>query len=206
MQSQPELRRKTGRREHIHKIIAEGHHRSSRPLALSLVCVGVAARLLPHWPDFTPIGTSGLFAGARLRGWRAYAVPLLAMLISDPILGLLHGFRPFTPMTLFVYSSLFINVLIGRVLRASENPLRIAPATLIGSLQFYAITNFAVWLLGNHFPHTDMGLVSCYVVALPFLRNMVLGDLLYSTALFGLHAWLSHRVFPLERVERATAA
>jgi hypothetical protein len=189
----------------MHKITAEEQHRTSRPMAFALVCVGVAARLLPHWPDFTPIGASGLFAGARLRGWRAYVVPLFAMLISDPILGFLHGFRPFTPMTFFVYSSLLINVLIGRVLRASENPLRIAPAALIGSLQFYAITNFAVWLLGNHSPHTGMGLAACYVVALPFLRNMVLGDLLYSTALFGLHAWLSH-VFPLERVERAIAA
>ena len=190
----------------MHKIIAQTHCRSSRPLTLSLVCVGIAARLLPHWPDFTPIGASGLFAGARLRGWRAYAVPLFAMLISDPILGFLHGFRPFTAMTLFVYSSLLINVLIGRALRASENPLRIAPAALMGSIQFYAITNFAVWLLGNHFPHTDMGLVACYVVALPFLKNMMLGDLLYSAALFGLHAWLSHRAFPLEHRERATAA
>jgi hypothetical protein len=58
------------------------------------------------------------------------------MLMSDPILGFLHGFRPFTLMTFFVYSSLLINVLIGRVLRASENPLRIALAALFGSLQF----------------------------------------------------------------------
>jgi hypothetical protein len=61
----------------MHKISAEEHHRSSRRLALSLVCIGVATRLLPHWPDFTPIGASGLFcrsATLRMAGIRRSSV------------------------------------------------------------------------------------------------------------------------------------
>ena len=177
-----------------------------RPLAISLVCLGVAARLLPHWPNFTPVGATGLLAGARMRGWRAFLVPLLAMAISDPLLAAIHGFRPFTRMTLFVYASFIISVLIGRALRTSEAPQRILPATLLGSLQFFAITNFAVWILGHGYPHNVAGLMACYVAGLPFFANTVGGDLFYVAVLFGLHAWLSRRVFPGERVQATAAA
>src|SRR5436190_19399206 len=95
---------------------------NSRPLALSLVCLGVVARLVPHWPNFTPIGAAGLFAGARLRGWRAFAVPLLAMALSDPLLSAIYGFPAFSRMTVFIYASFLLNVLIGNLLRTSESP------------------------------------------------------------------------------------
>jgi hypothetical protein len=173
---------------------------NSRPLALSLMCLGVAARLVPHWPNFTPIGASGLFAGARLRGWRAFAVPLLAMVLSDPLLSAIYGFPAFSRMTVFIYASFLLNVLIGKLLRTSESPLRILPAVLFGSLQFFAITNFAVWILGHRYPHNALGLAACYAAALPFLTPTVAGDLFYSAALFGLHAWLSRRAFPRESV------
>ena len=177
-----------------------------RPLALSLVCLGVAARLLPHWPNFTPVGASGLFAGARLRGWRAFIIPLLAMAVSDPLLAAIYGFRPFTRMTVFVYASFLINVLIGRALRASERPQRIVPAALLGSVQFFVITNFAVWMLGHGLSHDALGLLECYVVALPFFTATVAGDLFYAAVLFGLHAWLTRRAFPQERVRRGVFA
>ncbi len=182
------------------------HDSRSRPLALSLVCLGVGARLLPHWPNFTPVGASGLFAGARMRGWRAFMVPPLAMAISDPLLAAIHGFRPFTWMTVFVYASFLINVLIGRALRNTENPLRILPAALLGSVQFFLITNFAVWALGYRFPHDMGGLMACYVVALPFFGPTLAGDLVYAGGLFGLHAWLTRRAFPRERVQREVVA
>jgi hypothetical protein len=177
-----------------------------RPLALSLVCLGVAARLVPHWPNFTPIGATGLLAGARMRGWRAFMVPLLAMAISDPLLSAIYGFRPFSRMTVFVYASFLINVLIGRALRTTESAQCILTAALLGSLQFFAITNFAVWILGRGYPHNAAGLMACYVAALPFLANTVAGDLFYVGVLFGLHAWLSRRVFPRERVQANVAA
>src|SRR5438270_13130806 len=129
--------------------VSQSEDNYGRPLAISLVCLGIAARLLPHWPNFTPVGADALFAGARLRSWRAFAVPLLAMAISDPLLSAIHGFAAFSRMTVFIYASFLINVLIGSRLRTSENPRRIVPAAMLGSLQFFAITNFAVWFLGH---------------------------------------------------------
>ena len=56
-----------------------------RPVALSLTVLGAIVRLLPHPPNFAPVGATSLFAGARLPVWQAYLVPLALMAITDPI-------------------------------------------------------------------------------------------------------------------------
>ncbi len=172
-----------------------------RPLGAGLTVLGALARLAPHVPNFTPVGGLSLFAGARLRGWRAYLLPLALMAATDPLVG---GYSFATP---FVYASLLINVWIGsRVLRATEKPLWIGAAAGAGSLQFFLLSNFAVWLrFPTSYAHTVQGLASCYVAAIPFYARTLAADLVYSAALFGLHAWLSRRVMR-ERVAAAASA
>jgi hypothetical protein len=169
---------------------------SFKPIALTLTVIAALLRLVPHPPNFTPVGGVALFGGARLRGWQAYAVPVLAMLITDPILSHMAGFPAYSWVSLVVYSCFLINVLLGRVfLRRSSNPARIAAVALAGSAQFYLITNFFVWLgAGGLYPHTFAGLVTCYVAALPFFARTILGDLFYSAVLFGAYAVLSRRI------------
>jgi hypothetical protein len=164
-----------------------------RPLALSLTVAGAVLRLLPHPPNFTPVGGMSLYAGARLRGWQAFALPLLLLAVTDPLLG---GYSIATP---FVYLSFMINVWIGRRLQSSESPIRIGAACLLCSAQFYLIADFGTWL-GAFYPHTLAGLWLCYVQAIPFFGRMLAGDLFYAGVLFGLHAWLSRTVRTAERV------
>jgi len=86
-------------------------------------------------------------------------------------------------------------------LRATESPWRIGGAAALGSLQFFVITNFGVWLGAKFaYAHTLAGLAACYVAAIPFYGRTLASDLLYSAALFGLHAWLSRTVARAERV------
>jgi hypothetical protein len=167
-----------------------------RPLALSLTVAGALMRLAPHPPNFAPVGGVSLYAGARLRGWQAFALPLLLMAVTDPLLG---GYSMATP---FVYLSFLINVWIGRRLQTTESPLRIGAACLVCSLQFFLITNFGTWL-GNFYPHTFAGLALCYTEAIPFFGRTLAGDLLYTGVLFGLHAWLSRTLAASERVPAA---
>jgi hypothetical protein len=164
-----------------------------RPLALSLTVAGAVLRLLPHPPNFTPVGGMSLYAGARLRGWQAFVLPLLLLAVTDPLLG---GYSIATP---FVYLSFMINVWIGRRLQSSESPIRIGAACLLCSAQFYLIADFGTWL-GAFYPHTLAGLWLCYVQAIPFFGRMLAGDLFYAGVLFGLHAWLSRTVRTAERV------
>jgi hypothetical protein len=178
---------------------------SIRPLALLLTILSGLARLLPHPPNFTPVGSMSLFAGARLKGWWAYLVPLAMMAITDPLLHLLFGIPGYTKASPFIYGSFLINVWIGRKLAVSENPVRIGAAAFVCSLQFFVITNFAVWYGSRFYAHSVAGLLECYGSAIPFWGLTLAGDLVFTAILFGLHAFLSRRVAVAERAELQTA-
>ena len=165
---------------------------NARPLALSLTILGAVLRLMPHPPNFAPVGGMSLYAGARLRGWQAFALPLLLMAVTDPLRG---GYSIATP---FVYLSFMISVWIGRRLQSTESPMRIGAACLVCSAQFFVISNFGMFL--GWYPHTLAGLAQCFTLAIPFFGRTLAADLLYSGVLFGLHAWLSRTVRTAERV------
>ena len=164
-----------------------------RPLAIGLLILGGLIRVTQHW-NFAPVGALSLFAGARLRGWKAWVLPLAVMAITDPLLG---GYSVATPL---VYACLLINVWIGTRLRESESPLAIGGAAVAGSVQFFLLTNFG-WLgAGGMYPHTLAGVLACYTAGVPFFWRTLASDLFYSGVLFGLHAWLSRMVARSERV------
>lgn len=169
---------------------------SLQPAALTLTILAALLRLVPHPPNFAPVGAVALFGGARLRGWQAYVVPLLAMLVTDPILNWMYGVHTFSVMTLVIYGCFLLNVVLGRsFLRETSSVRRIAGVAMIGSVQFFLITNFFVWLGAREFyPLTASGLAACYIAALPFFARTVLGDLFYSAILFGVYALYSRRV------------
>lgn len=167
---------------------------SARPLAISLTVLGGMARFAQNL-NFAPVGALSLFAGARLRGWQAYLLPIALMAITDPFRG---GYSFATP---FVYASFLINVWIGSRLRNTENPLKIASAALIGSAQFFLLSNFAMWVAPSGlYGHSFGGLAACYVAAIPFFRNTLLADVMFTAIVFALHAILSRVVVPSERV------
>lgn len=165
-------------------------NRRTTPLAYGLIVLGAAARLLPHPPNFTPVGGLSLFAGARIAGWQAWLLPLLLMAATDAVLG-------FSISTPFVYASLLVNVWIGRRFARTGGAARIAMAAAVCSAQFFTVTNFAAFL--GYYPHTWQGLVSCYAAALPFFARTLAGDLLWSGALFGIYALASRAGQPLAR-------
>lgn len=171
-----------------------------RPAALSLTVLGAVARLLPHPPNFAPVGSMSLFSGARLPVWQAYLVPMALMAITDPILGVYYGVAAFSRVQIFIYASFLISVWMGRRLRGTESIPKIAGLTLVNSMQFFLMSNFGVFVWSQYYPHTAAGLGACYAAAIPFFGYTVASDLLYTGVLFGLHAWLSRTVAVRERV------
>jgi hypothetical protein len=168
-----------------------------QPIAFTLTVVAALLRLAPHPPNFAPVGSVALFGGARLRGWQAYLVPVLAMLVTDPILSHAVGYSAYSWASVVIYACFLINVMLGRIfLRNSMSPVKIASVAIVGSVQFYLLTNFYEWWMGlSQYPHTMGGLAACYIAALPFFGRTLLGDLFYSGALFGLHAFLSRKFY-----------
>jgi len=153
---------------------------NSRLVALlSAILAAAVLRLVPHPPNFTPIGAMALFSGAYLgRRSVAFIAPLAALLLSDLFLGFYHGMA-------FVYATTALVVAIGWWLSTRRSSLRIVAASLAGSVTFFALTNFGMWLFSGFYPRTLAGLEACYVAAIPFFQNTIAGDLFYATLLFG---------------------
>jgi hypothetical protein len=161
------------------------------PLAAVLVGLDVAARLLPHAPNFTPVAASAVFAGMMFRTRSlALCVPVAAMLISDLVLGS-YDWRVMS----VVYASLALPAVLAMWGRKFRLPIVLAPIVLSSSLLFFVITNFAVWAFSGMYPNDLGGLIHCYVAALPFLQNTVAGDIFWSAALFGAW-WLARQIGP----------
>ncbi|QDS95688.1 hypothetical protein FF011L_44880 [Roseimaritima multifibrata] len=155
-----------------------------------LIVLAVVSRLLPHPPNFACIGALGLFAGCYLRGRYAPIFPLMALLISD-IIGhvfKIDGMGFYSPVAMVgVYAGFAVAAMLGRLLRDRQTPLRIGMAALASSVVFFLCSNLGVWASGMYPPSWE-GLVACYTAAVPFFRYTVMGDLIYSGALFGAFA------------------
>lgn len=153
-----------------------------------LILAAAGSRLIPHPPDFTPITAIALFGGAYFGKKRlSFLVPLASLFLSDLVLG--HFAGP------YVYGSFALIVCIGFLLRRRRKPLAIAVAALASSILFFVVANFGVWLSDSLYPRTGAGLAACYVAAIPFFRNMILGDAFYTAVLFGGFA-LAERFWP----------
>lgn len=146
------------------------------PLAL-IVLVIVLSRLVPHPPNLVPVTGIALFSGAFLRSRWSFSVPLAAMFISDALIGFHEGMG-------FVYGSFFLIYLLGLLLRENQSVLRLLGVTLTASVLFFVITNFGVWLQSDMYAKTLAGLRDCYIAAIPFFRNTLTGDLIYTFGFF----------------------
>ena len=147
-----------------------------------LVAIGVVGRWgQPDW-CFTPMAAVTLFAGYYFaRRLTALMVPLSVMAISDTLLPAYDRLG----VMLAVYAILLMPVLLGGVLRRKMTFGRMAASVTLPATTFWLVSNFAVWCFRDMYPHTGAGLLTCYAAAIPFFRNMLVGDLFYVTLIFG---------------------
>lgn len=154
---------------------------------LAVVVAASLLRLLPHPPNFSPIGAMALFGGAFLaHPVGALLLPVGTLFLTDLALG-------FHDHVAAVYLSVMLVSILGLGLKKNASAGRVLGRAVVGSVIFFVVTNFAVWAQSGFFPMTFEGLVQCYTVALPFFQNTLAGDLAYSTVFFG--AWALARRF-----------
>ncbi len=145
-------------------------------LAISLIVVGILLRFAPHAPNFTPVAAIAIFGGAYLNKKYAILVPLALMAASDVFLGV-HN------VMLFTWGGFVLSALLGLWVKKNKSASRILSASFASALLFYIVSNFGVWLMGWYPPTLD-GLIRCYILGLPFLRNFTAATLLYTAVFF----------------------
>lgn len=147
-----------------------------------LVAIGVFGRLVPHAWNFTPLIATTLFAGVYLGPRYALALPIVTMLLSDILIGF------YSPQIMIsVYISFALVGLVGHFFAKNKKVNNIILSALASSALFFLITNGAVWLFGTMYNPGITGLIQSYIAGIPFYRNMMLGDVVYSLSLFGLY-------------------
>ncbi len=167
---------------------------SSILFTLGIILLASASRLLPHPDNFTPIMAAGLFGGATFKNKSlAFLVPLFSMFMSDLFLG-------FHDTMWAVYVSVMISVLIGLGIQNRISIISVGFSSVLGSVCFWIITNFACWLQSNGYYSLDLtGFLACYNSAIPFFQNSLLGDLFFNTILFGAFYLVYQKAFSLEK-------
>jgi hypothetical protein len=161
-------------------------------VVISLVVAGIISRLIPHWPNFTPVLASALFAGVYIKDKKlAFLVPLVTLTISDIALG-------FYADMIFVYVATALAVLLGTFIKKPRFA-NVLATSVFGSVMFFAITNFGAWAVNAYGLYASdlSGLVASYTAALPFAASQWLpgplsfatngfySDLVYNGVLFG---------------------
>lgn len=155
-----------------------------------MIICAAACRLITnhlHLWNFTPIAAIGLFAGTTLKDKKfSFLVPLVAMFLTDLILGLHSGL-------FIIYFCMALITFIGIWLEKRQSVLNIISASLLSSVLFYLITNFFVWLNNPLHPQSLQGLIGCYTIAIPFFGNTVASDLFFIGALYGGFAYIKSK-------------
>jgi hypothetical protein len=186
-----------------------------QPLTISLLLIAagcsIFVRQLPEnirpW-NFAPAGAMFLLAGSRVRSWYFLLIPFAAQILLD--WSFHQGLN--WEMPIVAYVSFGVYLFFGWwLLRNTESIPRIGLVTILGSIQFFLITNFMVWMdhvlhpelyqgTGYYYPPTIEGLILCFEMAIPFFRGTLISDLFFSSVFFGLYAWLSRSYFVDERI------
>jgi len=162
-------------------------------LSLVVTIFGIALfRVLPHPPNVSPVAAMALFGGAFFADKRlALIIPFAALIASDLIIG-------FHNTMIFVYAGFALTVGIGMMISKHIKLNHVAAAAVGASMLFFLITNFGAWMMNGLYPMTADGLMQAYVAAIPFFQNSLLGNLAFTTVMFGGYVLLQKQFFKAE--------
>ena len=173
-----------------------------------VIAVAALSRLIPHWPNFTPVMAIALVGGVVLsKRWLSVLVPLAAMVMSDLALGAMLGWEYAMHGTQWaVYGAVAAIALMGRGFASSSTVKTTLVGGTIAGVGFFLVTNFAVWLSGGFYPLNIQGLAACYAAGLAFYReggnfllNGVVSTWLYAALMLVAIRSLSQRGVELQK-------
>jgi len=157
-----------------------------------LVLFAAFSRLIPHPPNFAPIGAMALFGAAYFsQRYLAFAIPIISMWLSDLVLNnVVYGqyfdhFIWFYQGFYWTYGAFIVIGLLGFEVLKKVKVQNLVLASLLASISFFLLSNFGVWASTTMYPKDVSGLIACYTAGLPFFKNTIMGDLVYSGVLFG---------------------
>ncbi len=173
-----------------------------------MILFAAFSRLIPHPANFAPIGAMALFGAAYFhQRYLSFIIPIISMWISDLVLNnIVYGqyfdhFVWFYPGFYWTYGAFILIGLLGFLLLKKVKIQNALVAGILSSIVFFIVSNFGVWASTTMYPKDFSGLMICYTAGLPFFKNTLLGDLVYTGILFGVFEFAQHR-FPVLQLKK----
>jgi hypothetical protein len=165
-------------------------NKTSILIAIILVVAAAISRVVLYPHNFSPMVGMALFAGATFSDKRlAFALPIFSMLLSDIMFEVMQSGQGFWGWGQLVGYGIFALITLFAFTLKKVNVLNVVGYSVASSVIFFVLSNLSFFLIDNNIYHTYTqnfsGLITCYVAALPFFKNSIVADLLYSGILFG---------------------
>jgi Family of unknown function (DUF6580) len=139
--------------------------------------------------NFAPLAAIALCSAIYFPRKYKFTVPFAALLLSDLVLDAYYRASFFAPEVLCRYFAFALVGLLGLAISRRPRLQTVLPASLAGSVLFYAITNAFSWLSDPGYLKNLAGLITSLSVGLPqysatptwmFFRNSLVSDLLFT--------------------------
>ncbi len=142
-------------------------------ISIGIFLALAASRFVPHPPNFTSLQALSFYVPA-LIGFKFLPAVVISFFITDLFIGI-HS------ITFFTWGSVFIIGLLSLKLKNSIKSRLLG--SLLGACLFFVITNFGVWLVSELYEKSIDGLLSCYILAIPFFKNTMISTILFSATI-----------------------
>ena len=147
---------------------------------IGLILFAGLFRLIPHSWNFTPLLAACIFSGYKIKPiGLAMFLPLITIFLGDIFIGFYDGM-------VWVYTAYIVTIAIAIFTSKSNSKQSKIGNIVFGSLSFFLISNLGVWMSGLIYPQNFEGLVACFVAAIPFYKNTIIGTVLYSGVFWGI--------------------
>ena len=168
---------------------------------IAIIVLAAFSRIIPHMPNFSPLGAIGLFGAAHFeKKWKAFLIPIAATWLSDLFINNVIYAQYYPQFTWFYdgfywqYGSYLLITLVGLLIFKKISVSKVLLGGLVSTTIFFTVSNFGCWLGSTFYPQNITGLSACYVAGIPFLNGTLLGDLFYSAVLFGGYYLLQSKI------------
>lgn len=157
-------------------------------LVVGLILMATTVRVVNaqmHLYNLAPLAALGLFSGAIIKDMKyAFIVALAAQFCADLYFQVFTSTPGFYGISqIFTYAALIAATFLGTRMN-KVNTLNTVVYTFCASTLFFLISNLGVWAAGFWGAGTQ-GLVTTYIMGIPFFKYTIMGDMAGSIVLFG---------------------
>ncbi|HVW94952.1 MAG TPA: DUF6580 family putative transport protein [Mucilaginibacter sp.] len=179
-------------------------------ILVALMLIASLGRLISYYypytlSNFTPLGAIALFGGVYFaHKWKAYLAVFGTLFLSDILINYLYTSKIVLWRTdaIWAYLPFLVIVFMGTFIKKVSFG-NVALVSLLGVAFHWLFTDLP-FFYGTAYPQTIGGYALSLAAAIPFEKNMALGDLAFGLLLFGGFELAKNR-FTILRAEKQPA-